>query len=305
MIEIKPVKKAKAPKYPTRLKLLEDPSLLERRMPSSWKANAALASAASLLLSGCCFDFSDDDPSEFRKAGSAPIGGSRGGKPAVVAPLFIHGEGRGAFGCVVVSPPVFLSEADALEAIADELSKAGIDVSQKDVRISGVKVHERAEDRNGKVVESFLKSHSVQADFYDPARKVAVDYVSYSNYRLLGGIDSSENGWSAWGFDLKETAKDLAKAVGKDGKDLKFGAFYDPVSYMDMEGLPKRPEPSQSTSGAMKKPRGGVSKEESAWFRACDQWEEGARKAAIEKSKELLRLQVKDFVEWLKAQGAI
>ena len=35
-----------------------------------------------------------------------------------VAPVFIHGEGRGALGCVVVSPPVFLSEAEALEVLA-------------------------------------------------------------------------------------------------------------------------------------------------------------------------------------------
>ena len=48
----------------------------------------------------------------------------------VVAPIFEHGTGRGADGCVVVSPPVFLSEEEAVQVIREELAKQGIKLKE-------------------------------------------------------------------------------------------------------------------------------------------------------------------------------
>jgi hypothetical protein len=48
----------------------------------------------------------------------------------VVAPIFEHGEGRGATGCVVVTFPVFLSEEEAMQVIREELAEHGIDLTR-------------------------------------------------------------------------------------------------------------------------------------------------------------------------------
>ena len=44
----------------------------------------------------------------------------------LVAPIFEHGKGRGATGCIVIAPPVFLSEEDARQAIEEELKRIKI-----------------------------------------------------------------------------------------------------------------------------------------------------------------------------------
>ncbi|XHR27970.1 MAG: hypothetical protein ACFUZC_18825 [Chthoniobacteraceae bacterium] len=62
-------------------------------------------------------------------------------KPALrVAPLFAHGKGQGAFGCVVVTPPVFLTEAEAREVIEEEAKKAGVDFTERGHKLSKVPV---------------------------------------------------------------------------------------------------------------------------------------------------------------------
>jgi hypothetical protein len=60
--------------------------------------------------------------------------------------------------------------------------------------------------------------------------------------------------------------------VQAKGKGVCFGAFYDPAVRPDRRGYAEGAE---------------------------------AEKAARAKSKRLLRLQVKDFVDWLKGQGVI
>jgi hypothetical protein len=45
---------------------------------------------------------------------------------AKVAPIFEYGAGRAGDGCVVVNPPVFLSEQDAMQVIREELKKSGV-----------------------------------------------------------------------------------------------------------------------------------------------------------------------------------
>ena len=51
----------------------------------------------------------------------------------IVAPVLAEAlayDGRGSFGCVAVSPPMILSEAEALDLIQKELKAAGLDIQQ-------------------------------------------------------------------------------------------------------------------------------------------------------------------------------
>ena len=44
-------------------------------------------------------------------------------------PIFAHGTGRSSYGCMSVAPPVFLSEEEAMQVIAEECAAQGIDIS--------------------------------------------------------------------------------------------------------------------------------------------------------------------------------
>ena len=94
-MEAKPVQRCEQPAYPTRREVL-----------------AGAASFALFRLTGCSFVFAESDEGKI-----------------TVAPIFKHGEGRGATGCIVVSPPVFLSEEEALQIVKEELAKHGVQLA--------------------------------------------------------------------------------------------------------------------------------------------------------------------------------
>ena len=57
---------------------------------------------------------------------------------AIVAPIFQHGEGRGATGCIVMSPPVFLSEEEALQVIREEMAAKGVQLGTNQTTVAGI-----------------------------------------------------------------------------------------------------------------------------------------------------------------------
>jgi hypothetical protein len=104
--------------YPTRLEVLEDPELLTWHLPAAWRHLPAMSGAIGFFL-GVNLTV---NPAEEKAGAAKPTANTA----AVVAPIFEHGEGRGATGCVVTSPPVFLSEEEALQVIREELAKRGV-----------------------------------------------------------------------------------------------------------------------------------------------------------------------------------
>ena len=82
-MEPKPVKRGRPPAYPTRREVL--------------------AGAASLGL--------------VNLTGLRLVLAESGEQRISVTPIFEHGTGRGATGCIVVSSPVFLSEEEAMQVI--------------------------------------------------------------------------------------------------------------------------------------------------------------------------------------------
>jgi hypothetical protein len=201
----------------------------------------------------------------------------------VVAPIFEHGKGRGATGCIVVAPPVFLSEEEALLVIREELARHGVRLGTGRYDLPGVNVNDRR----------------FQADAADPARRVAVEFVSE--------FESSELEWdrqredrqdgsivvsSVQTYDLPNTARYLAGKVRATAQSpVYFGTFYDPMAgTLNHESIL---EAARKEAGADE-----VGKQ-------MEQRVQTARTSAAAESRRLLRIQVQDFVKWLQGQGAL
>ena len=224
----------------------------------------------------------------------------------VVAPIFEHGTGRGAEGCFVVSPPVFLSEEEAIVIIREVLAKRGV-MLKDGTTIKDTRIPERLETDNKegkKRVEEldgeYFHPAPLKLSGVDPKTKIGVTFISEKHYSQLGG---PLNDSSAREYDFREVAGYVAGKVKQSKEPIYLGIFYDPAA--DQKGTAIGQLPSEidvARAKAKKEGRQLTDKEiDSMRQRAQQQAEyegkEGARK--------LLREQVDDFVAWLKKQKAI
>jgi hypothetical protein len=302
----RPITSYSAPSYPTREQAAEDPALLREHLPPAWQADGRMVGAVAFFLTFAtagCHGSSEPAAPTGSPTGAptgspivaiAPASGSASAEPGAptpispaaapevmaVAPIFEHGDGRGAEGCVVVAPPVFLSEEEALSIMREELGKSGVSLSKHAVELGDVRIPKRQQQYHqspqGGLVEETVDDPSggkpLVIDGLSPERNVAVKFVSAQEYFDLGGAHS---GSSVQGYDLKGVATDLTQRLRKQGKrPLYVGVFYDPVSILDMR-------------------HGQV-----------PDWQ-AAQAELREKSKVMLRQQVQDFVSWLRGKGAL
>ena len=277
----KSVRKYAQPKYPTRLEIAARPVLLHRHQPPAWRKWPELTGAAGLFLLA--------DAARLPAADSPPPGASQNPAQAkalaIVAPIFQHGEGRGATGCIVMSPPVFLSEQEALQVIREELAAQGVTLGTNQTAIAGV----TRTDWPVRTTQELFK-----ADLAAPNKKVFVEFLSerdatpwdYKRGKEEGNFQVS----TVRSYDMPKTAAYVAKRVERQATDkVYFGTFYDPMAgTMDIQKAAAQlpPEKSKSTGQLT---------------RGLLQQQVDARA----ESRRLLRLQVQDFLKWLQAQGAI
>jgi hypothetical protein len=283
----KPVRKYTQPKYPTRLEIAARPALLRRQQPPAWRKWPELTGAAGLFLLA--------DAAQLPAADGLPKGNpapAQANAVAIVAPIFEHGEGRGATGCIVMSPPVFLSEEDALQIIREEMGFRGVKLGTNGLAVAGVTLS------NWPLRSSVPKPQDTyRASAADPAKKVLIEFVSEWKARHWDFERGKEEGRfeisSVRDYDMPKTAAYVAKRVKQQATDkIYFGTFYDPIGgSMNLEEVRRQFE----ASGKSKTVKQGD------YVRAVR--EQGARAAA--ESRRLLRLQVQDFLKWLQAQGAI
>ncbi|HEY5910833.1 MAG TPA: hypothetical protein VJA21_09545 [Verrucomicrobiae bacterium] len=273
----RPVKHYRQPRYPTRLEVLSEPDLLRRNLPPGWRSLPGMAGSIALFLAANSVVQGAD------KKAASPA------KAAVVAPIFDHGEGRGATGCVVVAPPVFLSEEEAWQVIDEELEKRGVKLPDARVELRGVQVPRRMETysvKDGKMEEKIMETKgSAEAFSVDRAnaqKHIAVEFVSQQEYSKAGGPFSMSTVQS---YDFRQTARKLAEDLGQQAKDKVYlGVLYDPLESSAAEEFKKKQPKTRQD------------------------WRAYAKARTLEgttESKRLLRLQVQDFLKWLEAQGAI
>lgn len=275
------IRRYPSPDYPTRTYLQDHPELL-RWVPQRWRNNGLVLRVLGMVL-------------PLLIARQSLAGGTGDIPPATlrVAPLFIHGDGRGSFGCVAVNPPVFLSEDEARQVIQDEVKAAGITFEPDALTLQDVSLpvtdefgflDERESGRQKDPEEPAPKTRSgdLVLDGFDPARNIAYEFVSRQDFDAWENQDPRM--WcSVSSYDLKDTANTLAGSLAGAKGNSVVALFYEPGA--------SAPEMAYPNNGAT----------DDDW----KTWRQLRDKTTKELGEKELRQQVRDFLEWLKAQGII
>lgn len=289
-MEIKPVKQTEKPKYPLKTELNEEE--LKMQIPKRWMqssaAKIALGTLAIVSLTGCTIQGGLAEPTLTTEATASAIDAMPMGEvlaPTLnVAPLFIHGNGRGAFGCLMIAPPVFLSEYDALTAINEAAKEYGLNFSGSGTpEFSNVlqpitKMYPPSYQINGAEPTETADTNkmiTLKVDFSDNEHGIAIEFISTNDVEAW---NKSEQTISVGSYDTQDAAAQLSEALD-DAVDqtgnYTVGILYDPCASV-------RPDESSDQK----------------------EWEEAEAKAQ-KMSEEQLKAQAKGFFEWLKAQGII
>jgi hypothetical protein len=270
-MDIVPVKKYKEPKYPTRKMVLNNPEILEA-LPDRWKGNAYVGIAFSALLMvtiSACETKNINQPNTNTQY-----------KEAKTVPVFEHGKGRGNFGCSSVAPPSFLSEEEAFQVIQEEASKYDINFKKEALLLSKVPIPEtkfylksETYNKDGGTINS-TKTGSLKLDGFDGEKKIAFEFISRDDYEEWQAKQSMRS--TVEDYDFLSTAKLLQKGLKNKNQDTSIGIFYNPMEMLSDEQLKE--------------------------IRDTNNWQ-AAEVKVKEIAEEQLRMQVRDFLEWLKAQG--
>lgn len=275
-MDIRPVRKYKTPKYPDKEAVINNPELL-KQLPDRWKKNVYVSAALSSLI---LFTLTSCRESEVTDTNLTE-------KEAKVAPVFDHGNGRGSFGCMSIAPPSFLSEEEAFQVIQEEGKRYGINFERsgldlKDVDIPETKYFLRPEEvkegtksiwDKGGVIDS-SKAGDLKLDGYDSEKKIGYEFISkedYDNWHVEEGIHSSVED-----FDFLSTANILRDGLENRNQDTSIGVFYNSMEMLPMDEINRAREKGDF---------------------------DGMEARVKGMAEDNLRKQVKDFLEWLKAQG--
>jgi hypothetical protein len=191
-----------------------------------------------------------------------------------VAPIFEHGTGRGSFGCSSIAPPAFISEEEAFQVIQEEGNKYGIVFKKEGLELKNVKIPETKSMLtldNGKS-SAINASHkgTLLLDGYDKEKKIGYEFISTEDYGKWKAKSNMQS--TVEEFDFLTTAKLLQAGMIENKSEAAVGIFYNPMASS---------KPGQKLD-----------------IKAI-------REYTTETAKEDLREQVKDFLQWLKAQGII
>jgi hypothetical protein len=304
-MNLEPVKTYKAPKYPEKSTALSDPGIL-KNIPDRWKDNitvgVALSSIVALTLTGCGINqVGKDGISSGSGNGASNITASAATNQetqqkiqGAVAPIFDHGNGRGSFGCSSVAPPSFLSEEEAFQVIQQEAAKYGITFKKNAYELENVDIPETKlflKPEDGSSLENNIadgeinstKKGKLRLDGYAGDKKIGFEFISNDDYKQW--VKAQKTYSSVEDYDFITTAKLLQKGLANKKQDTNIGVFYNPMTpYREIKDLVDK---------AMK-------------VEAYNTYDfDDVNKKTMEFASENLKLQVKDFFEWLKAQGVI
>ena len=289
-ISVMPVKKYAPPKYPTLTVADREPALL-RKLPSRWQKNAAVVAAVGLLgtitLTSC--GILDSKIKGYNPTSENFLN---------VAPVFVHGEGIGSMGCMMIVPPVFLSEEEALAIIKSSAEDNGLifEAEPPEYVATNNKPKEKSQYswENPKYV---LGGGNVGLDLYDAQKGIASAFISMEEAETLPDPSSIK---SYHPYELAGlTVEDFSQQRG----DISVGVFYDPGIDWDNEKYKKLYDEYNSQMSEISGTYDEANPDE--YTRKSNEIlseYETDVKALI---GEQLRAQVRDFIEWLQGQGII
>ena len=264
-MKVKPVKHMpKQPPLPTVAEAAADPTLLSVAPPRVPRGIGAVLGAGllgSLLaqMSGCAkesekppvatldADHAADDAKAAERAEAA-----RQAVATLVAPMLqkaMDEDGRGAFGCEAVDPPIVLSENEALNLIEQEFAKAGIKLRDC-YELTGFtrtrtdwkaprKPKSKDQENEWRYAESVdgdparpkkSEAGSWVFDFATEDGSLLVEFLSLADYDALK--DSKYvGGGSVADYDLPRLAVRFREELStrKHGKPVTIALFFDPL----------------------------------------------------------------------------
>lgn len=290
-MEVRAVESYREPGYPTRREIKDDPRLLKKTMSQGRLKllGAGLSGALMAALSvGGCEDttvkepgggdievvVNDKDPVPTREVSSNK-------QTAMIAPLFAHGEGRGATGCVVISPPVFISEEEAAVIIKEELAKHGLELDRTNIVLEGVEIEPDLDGAPDRWQPEPLK---VEIDMQDSNKKISVEFVSKKDHSAIESLKYKRMISSVQRYEIKKAGERLRSELKIHQAEGVYGIFYDPM--VPLFRYPITSEDVKSVNQMRLR------------------WEE-RMKLAKDNASEELRKQVQDFAEWLKEKEVI
>ena len=232
----RPLRAYQAPDYPTISDICRDDLA---RPPARWarlKSVVASLGTVAMTMKALAQDAAQVDEPKTELSPEAPKAVKPANAEAAAAqpatdvcpllPVAVAGEGRGAFGCVSINPPVMLAECEALEIIEREFAKRGI-VLKDCPELDGVELPSKP----GKRQPVMLDLGSEQGD-------ILVEFISLADDGVWtdppDSADPNVHGWSSVDeWDLREKAErvtgkplekvDFEEVRGTEG--LKFATY--------------------------------------------------------------------------------
>lgn len=294
ILSVTSVKKYTPPKYPTQSEANLAPKLL-RKLPSHWQKNAAVVAAAGLFSAMTLTSCGILNPRN-NKTGYNPDSESY----INVAPVFMHGEGTGSMGCVMVAPPVFLSEQEALAIIKNAAENEGLkfETDAPEYTATQNKPHQTS-NYSWEQKKYVLGDGNVGLDLYDDKKGVAISYIAMESAEQT----YPDGPWSSiTGYYPRELAELTVEDFSQQKGDITAGVFYDPgTDWTTVESVIN--EYHEKTSEIYDKYYDEQNPEiyQEKYEEAFAEYE-ASIKSFLEED---LRAQVRDFIEWLQAQGII
>lgn len=288
-MKLKPQKKYRAPDYPTQELYINKPHLMKENTPAIWKANKTVAGALlAFVMAGQTQAQSgqpdQDKTSVLTKSDNQSNASSdqqvekqNREEQVKIAPIFYHGDGIGATGCIAMSPPVFMTEEEAQRVILDEFNKIGIDFILAEYEISDLllEVRERETSLDGddyKVIDH----KPMVFDLYNPDLNLGVEFVTVRDFDTF---NPELYAATASSFSPLETAEYFRENLLEYNK-VNAAIFYDPLTPLDFSIEMKYCENGKTDWDAI---------------------DAEHRK----KSEEQIRKQVQDFIKWMKSEGLV
>ncbi|MBN2498496.1 MAG: hypothetical protein JXR96_28150 [Deltaproteobacteria bacterium] len=163
-----PLKRYRTPAYPTKLMIMRDPEILKKSMSTFRLPGTGLASALALFVA------------------------ASGGCTATT-------------GCMVVLPPVYLTEEEAMEIIRDEFASHGVNLSVDPADVSALEL-------------------AVDADAVDLDHGIAVEFISKDDCVAEGGGEAEDEY-----CDFDAVKAEQESLVAHENPEVHFEAFSDPA----------------------------------------------------------------------------
>ena len=267
-MQVKPVKTGKTPKcrsIPTAAEVAANPELVA---PAPPRAPSGIGSAFRVgFLGALLAQLSEGAEPAIQPPPAAALDAERAASDAdaaakaeaarqsvatLVAPMLqkaLDEDGRGAFGCVAVDPPAFLSENEALNLIEQEFAKAGVKLRDcyeltgfTQTRTDWKAMLAAAKSKaKGKVIHIAVNDDSPRPqkrvpgkwvfDFATEDGSLLVEYLSRTDHEKL---EDENPGYasSVWSCDFPQCAtrfrEDLASRT--NGAPVTVALFFDPLT---------------------------------------------------------------------------